>query len=110
VPLPEARLNRRQRAARSLQNAHGGSYQHHLRHVGGGAGRKLNMESRIRKVLLNRALWRERPVAVIDANLLRNRVVIAERQARYRSYGEQIVLADATWNEIVANETCSPHG
>jgi hypothetical protein len=58
----------------------------------------------MRPALLRRAALTVRPVAVIDANLLRDKRVIEERQARYRSDGEQIVIADAVWNEIVANE------
>lgn len=41
------------------------------------------------------AARRSRPVAVIDANLLRDQRAIEERQATYRSTGEQIVIADA---------------
>jgi hypothetical protein len=58
----------------------------------------------MRQALLRRAIDTARPAAVIDANLLRDKRVIEERQARYRSNGEQIVIADAVWNEIVANE------
>jgi hypothetical protein len=58
----------------------------------------------VRRLLLRRAIGRDHPAAVIDANLLRNRRVIAERQERYRMHGEQIVIADPVWNEIIANE------
>ena len=57
----------------------------------------------MRSVLLHRGSHPQRPVAVIDANQLRNQRVVAERQARYRSHGEQIVIADAVWNELLTN-------
>jgi hypothetical protein len=59
----------------------------------------------MRAFLLKRAAGRQRPVAVMDANLLRNARVIAKCQKRYESYGEQIVIADAVWDELVANES-----
>ncbi len=46
----------------------------------------------------------ERPAVVIDANLLRRPERIAELQDRYRRNGEQIVVADAAWNELVTND------
>jgi hypothetical protein len=58
----------------------------------------------VRQTLLRQAMNEVRPVAVIDANLLRDKLVVREKQARYRSHGEQIVIADAVWNESVAND------
>jgi hypothetical protein len=40
---------------------------------------------------------------VIDANLLRKAHVVRSRQERYRSHGEQIIIADVVWSELVAN-------
>ena len=63
------------------------------------------LETRMRAALLRQAVHRGRPAAVIDANLLRKAAVVEARQARFRSHGEQLVIADAVWNEVVANDT-----
>jgi hypothetical protein len=57
----------------------------------------------VRRLLLRRAIGRDHPAAVVDVNVLRNRLIIAERQRLFAANGEQIVIADPVWNELIAN-------